>query len=355
MALLNSMNTAFSAMDGFKKGFDVVSNNISNVNSIAFKGSKMKFLPSFSTILQRSVPESETSNSNQVSMQIGNGIDVGGTPINFAQGALESTESETDLAIVGNGFFKVTDRVSNTTYLTRAGNFRKDNNNNIVTYLQGYHLQGLQFDSTHMPAFKVDYDDEKGLQFTALTVNQDKNAPEIGDIRVEFGYKQEDMINYQDGMEITGGKLYKTESVKQAITGGKIKDDVILSQAPSISAFSISDVGEVYYTFNDDNSTKVKGGTILLTNVRDPQSLIHEGDGLYSGLDSAGMFEFDGEHSGAGKNGIGYLRSKTLEMSNVDLTKEFSETITLQRGFQAAARIITVSDEILTEVVNLKR
>ena len=51
MALLNSMNTAFSAMDGFKKGFDVVSNNISNVNSIAFKGSRMKFLPNFSTTI----------------------------------------------------------------------------------------------------------------------------------------------------------------------------------------------------------------------------------------------------------------------------------------------------------------
>ena len=111
----------------------------------------------------------------------------------------------------------------------------------------------------------------------------------------------------------------------------------------------------MYYTFNDNNSTKAKGGTILLTNVRDPQALTHEGDGLFSGMDAAGVFDFNTEQSGAGKNGIGYLRSKTLEMSNVDLTKEFSETITLQRGFQAVARIITVSDEILTEVVNLKR
>lgn len=353
MALLNSMNTAFSAMDGFKKGFDVVSNNIANVNSIAFKGSRMKFVPNFSTLLQRSIPISDASNSNQVTMQIGNGIDIEGTPANFAQGALESTEQETDLAIVGNGFFKVSDKVSNTSYLTRVGNFRKDNNNNIVTYLQGYHLQGLQFDSTHMPAFKVEYDAEKGLKFSAIDVNQAKSAPTIGDIKIDFGYEEEDIKNL-DG-NITGGKLYLDLSAQQAITNHTVSRIDVIKNAPSISSFAISDIGEVYYTFNDNNTTKAKGGTILLTNVRDPQALTHEGDGLFSGMDAAGVLEFNPEQSGSGKNGIGYLRSKTLEMSNVDLTKEFSETITLQRGFQAVARIITVSDEILTEVVNLKR
>ena len=353
MALLNSMNTAFTAMDGFKKGFDVVSNHIANVNSIAFKGSRMKYLPNFNTVLQRSIPISDASNSNQVAMQVGNGIDVGGTPMNFAQGALESTEQETDLAIVGDGFFKVSDKVSNTSYLMRVGNFRKDNNNNIVTYLQGYHLQGLQFDSTHMPAFKVEYSDEHGLKFTAIDVNQPKTDPTIGDIKVDFGYKDTDIANLSEN--ITGGKLYLDISAQTAITNSTISRADVAKSAPSISSFAISDIGEVYYTFNDNNSTKANGGTILLTNVRDPQALTHEGDGLFSGMDAAGVFDFNTEQSGAGKNGIGYLRSKTLEMSNVDLTKEFSETITLQRGFQAVARIITVSDEILTEVVNLKR
>lgn len=354
MALLNSMNTAFSAMDGFKKGFDVVSNNISNVNSTAFKSARMRYLPNFSTILQRSIPISDESKSNQVTMQVGNGIDVGGTPMSFAQGALESTEREEDLAIVGDGFFKVTDNVSNTSYLTRVGNFRKDNNNNIVTYLQGYHLQGLHFDSTHMPAFLVDYSDDHGIKFSVLKVNQEKNNPILGDIKVDFAYAEGHIDNY-DSSNIAGGKLYLSTEAQAAINSNIISRADVIKNAPSINSFSVSNVGEVYYTFNDNNSTKAKGGTILLTNVRDPQALTHEGDGLFSGMDSAGVFKFDSEHSGAGKNGIGYLRAKTLEMSNVDLTKEFSETITLQRGFQAVARIITVSDEILTEMVNLKR
>ena len=354
MALLNSMNTAFSAMNGFKKGFDVVSNNISNVNSIAFKSSRMTYVPAFSTILQRSVPFSANANSNQATMQIGNGIDIGGTPMNFAQGALESTEQETDLAIVGSGFFKVSDKVSNTDYLTRAGNFRKDNNNFIVTYLQGYRLQGLKYDTTHMPAFKVTYNAQGELDFLVLQPNQEKTEPTLGDVQISFEYTDDSIANY-NAASITGGHLYLDAAAQQAITAGTITRENVLSKAPTISDFSVSDIGEVYFTFNDNNSTKARGATILLTNVKDPQALVHEGDGLFSGMDAAGAYAFNAEESGAGRNGIGRVRSKSLEMSNVDLSKEFADTITLQRGFQAAARVITVSDEILNEVVSLKR
>ena len=354
MALMNSMNTAFSAMSGFKNGFDAVSNNISNVNSLAFKSSRVNYLSSFSTVLQRSVPYSKNANSNQVAMQVGNGIDMGGTPINFSQGALERTELETDLAIVGNGFFKVADKISNTEYLTRVGNFRRDSNNFLVTYSQGYHLQGLRYDSTCMPSYKVNYSPETGITFEHLDVNQEQNAPTVGDIQIDFNYTDGAIADY-DAAAVAGGHLYLSPEAQAAINGGGISRDQIIAEAPTINDFSVSDIGEVFYTFNDSNSTKIRGGTILLTNVKDPQALVHEGGGLYSGMDAAGVFNFDSQASGAGKNGIGYIRSKSLEMSNVDLTKEFSDTITLQRGFQAAARIITVSDEMLNEVVNLKR
>lgn len=354
MALLNSMNTAFSAMSGFKKGFDVVSNNISNVDSIAFKSSRMTYVPAFSTILQRSVPASTNSNSNQTAMQVGNGVDVGGTPVSFAQGSLESTEQETDMAIVGNGFFKVSDKISNTSYLTRAGNFRRDSNNFIVTYLQGYRLQGLRYDSTHMPSFKVGYNDTDGITFSILETNQPQTDPTVGDVQINFDYTEEHIGDYNAGA-VSGGHLYLDPTAQAALGNRTISNESILAAAPKINDFSISDTGDVYFTFNDNNSTKARGATILLTNVKDPQALVHEGSGLFSGMDAAGVYAFTAEASGAGKNGIGYIRSKSLEMSNVDLSKEFADTITLQRGFQAAARVITVSDEILNEVVNLKR
>ena len=56
-----------------------------------------------------------------------------------------------------------------------------------------------------------------------------------------------------------------------------------------------------------------------------------------------------------GSDGTGSLKSSALEMSNVDLSSEFAEMITTQRGYQANARIITVSDTMLEELINLKR
>ena len=62
-----------------------------------------------------------------------------------------------------------------------------------------------------------------------------------------------------------------------------------------------------------------------------------------------------GKHKTAGQTGAGVILSGSLEMSNVDLSEEFTDMIMAQRGFQANTRIITTSDEILQELVNLKR
>ena len=73
---------------------------------------------------------------------------------------------------------------------------------------------------------------------------------------------------------------------------------------------------------------------------------------MWSNLANAGPLAAP---SVAGTNGLGNIVASSLELSNVDLANEFSQLITTQRAFQASARIITTSDEILQEVVNLKR
>jgi flagellar hook protein FlgE len=92
-------------------------------------------------------------------------------------------------------------------------------------------------------------------------------------------------------------------------------------------------------------------GQVLLQNFRSPESLIKEGNNLFSGLSAAGALAAP---AAAGTNGLGNIVPGSLEMSNVDLAAEFSDLITTQRAFQASARIITTSDEILQELVNLK-
>ena len=95
---------------------------------------------------------------------------------------------------------------------------------------------------------------------------------------------------------------------------------------------------------------------ILLQRFSDPQALLKQGNNLYSGLGSAGPLGGTTPRAETpGTNGLGNIESSALELSNVDLANEFANLITTQRGFQASARIITTSDEVLQELVNLKR
>ena len=113
---------------------------------------------------------------------------------------------------------------------------------------------------------------------------------------------------------------------------------------------TIQDNGMIYATY-DSGMTKLLGqiATAMFANA---SGLEKSGDNLYSATLNSG--EFDGIGVDITADG-GYMTTGQLEMSNVDLSSEFTEMITTQRGFQANSRIITVSDTLLEELTNLKR
>jgi flagellar hook protein FlgE len=94
-----------------------------------------------------------------------------------------------------------------------------------------------------------------------------------------------------------------------------------------------------------------------MQNFTNPQGLIKQGNNLYAGIGSAGPLGGSSTPTpaAAGTNGLGQIQSGALELSNVDLSNEFANLIQTERAFQANARMITTSDEMLTELVNLKR
>ena len=91
---------------------------------------------------------------------------------------------------------------------------------------------------------------------------------------------------------------------------------------------------------------------IALASFSNPSGLEKVGENLY--LPTANSGDFTRGYK-PGTSGVGKLSPGTLEMSNVDLAKEFTEMIVTQRGFQANSRIITASDEMLQELVNIRR
>lgn len=117
-----------------------------------------------------------------------------------------------------------------------------------------------------------------------------------------------------------------------------------------MSGVTIGQDGKIYATY--DNGCSRLLGQIAVANFANASGLSLEGDNLYAETQNSGAF--DGVGSDITGNG-GYMTTGELEMSNVDLSSEFTEMITTQRGFQANSRIITVSDTMLEELTNLKR
>ncbi len=117
-----------------------------------------------------------------------------------------------------------------------------------------------------------------------------------------------------------------------------------------MSGVSISNDGRIYASY--DNGMSRLLGQIAVATFSNASGLEKDGDNLYKATQNSG--EFDGIGVEITADG-GYMTTGVLEMSNVDLSSEFTEMITTQRGFQANSRIITVSNTLLEELINLKR
>jgi flagellar hook protein FlgE len=118
----------------------------------------------------------------------------------------------------------------------------------------------------------------------------------------------------------------------------------------TMTSYSIGSSGQVTVTLSD-NSTFVCG-QVLLQNFQNPGALVNEGNNLYSNMAEAGPLS---AMAAPGSSGTGTIQSGALELSNVNLSTEMANLITAQRAFEANSKIVTTSDEILQDVVGMKR
>ena len=147
----------------------------------------------------------------------------------------------------------------------------------------------------------------------------------------------------------------------QGVTSAGTVGDIKLGTPPTgteLQSVSIDKSGNVIEFYSDGSSANTN--QILLQSFSNPAALVKEGNNLYSGMAAAGPTtgSITLSASGAnapGSNGLGSIQAGSLELANVDLTEEFSNLITAQRSFQAGSRLITVSDTVLDDIVNLKQ
>jgi flagellar hook protein FlgE len=178
-----------------------------------------------------------------------------------------------------------------------------------------------------------------------LPVGGDTGALQI--VLTELGFAGESPYNSSFAPQITIDFSNLTQFNTTVDATAVTKDGY---EAGALSGYSIGGDGTITGTYTNGMSKTL--GQIVVANFKNPAGLESIGSNLFAATVNSG--DFDGIGVEVGADGSEFIAG-TLEMSNVDLAFEFTEMITTQRGFQANSRIITTSDEMLQELVNLKR
>jgi len=415
--MMRSLFAGVSGLRNHQIQMDVISNNIANVNTTGYKASRVTFEEAFAQQLQgasRPPGQSGSVAGGVNPVQIGLGMNIGSIDLLYTQGHLETTGVTTDLAIQGDSFFVVSDGAQN--FYTRSGNFQLDADGRLVSSTNGYAVQGrvaqdgvltdviqdirLPFGqksaarATQEVAFGGNLDAEAAVgsvRATTIEVYDAMGARE--EMTVSFtkasGTTWDYQITVADGTVDSGatgtltfdaqGRLAApvptTPFVFTPASGAaQVSIDLGFGTAGSIGGlahFAAPSTAVVHdqdgYTMGDlerisiDPSGTVTGAftngvTLTLAQVavadfNNPAGLIRSGDNMYQVSANSGspVVGFAGEGSQSA------ITSGALEMSNVDLAQEFTGMITAQRGFQSNARVITTADEMLQEIVSLKR
>jgi flagellar hook protein FlgE len=478
------MRSLFSGVSGLKvhqTKMDVIGNNISNVNTVGFKSSSVRFSDVFyQTTQHASGPNASTGATGKNAMQIGLGSNVASITASITtQGASQRTDNPFDIMIEGDSFFVVNS--GGTNYFTKAGSFNVDALGTLCT-ASGASVMGWQVDpndptktvaDTVSPLtimapqnlyanpeattqvyisgnidskdtqvsgatgkmVNISFYDNMGHSYTAdlkvvqstegnnqyhvaVTDIKDEKGqsifvqkevdPDTGDVTYQasaitsFRFGENDysvevsedgkvtidttdspvitfngstgaFVSVGDGstpgnsigfsinadpnpfqtinvdfssitMYSTSGSssLEATKGSKEGIGAGK--------KVGNMTGISIDGSGKIYGKYDNGDSRLL--GQIAVATFSNPAGLEAVGNSMFAATQNSGEFDGIGQDP---TQGGGSLTTGVLEMSNVDLSAQFTDMITTQRGFQANSRIITTSDTLLEELINLKR
>lgn len=202
--MIRALNTAATGLNAQQMNMDVVSNNLANVNTSAYKKVRAEFKDLAYETLK--TPEASGENASPQQLQVGLGVEVSGTQRLFFQGSLTQTSNPLDLALDGEGFFQVKDSEGGLKY-TRDGSFQLDGEGRLVTS-GGYLLEP----AITVPANAGDIQISSDGTVTA-TLEGDSAATEIGKVEtVQFANP--------GGLKALGGNLYETTSASgDAVSG----------------------------------------------------------------------------------------------------------------------------------------
>ena len=344
--MLRSLYSGISGMKVNQTKLDVIGNNLANVSTTAFKGSRVNFSTTISQTLGSASAASDSLGGVN-GKQIGLGAQISSIDKIMSQGSMQSTSRSLDVAVDGSGYFMVatgpaltggnTDAITikdngvenmpanNSLSYTRDGSFVLDNEGNLLTS-KGYRVLGFAMQTT--------------------------NPVNGGNI---------------DNIEADGKVLYvesnnQTKAIDDKLVSLKIPDKVLKDDGKggktpvAVKSFNISADGLITGVLETGEITAL--GQIAMSSFKNEVGLTDIGNNMYEPSGSSGAAIISsGKNSPTNRNSSGYgdILQGYLEMSGVDMAEQFTDMIVATKAFQAAGKTITTGDEILSEIINLKR
>lgn len=412
--MLRSMFSGVSGLRTHQAMMDVVGNNIANVNTPGFKASMATFQEALTQVMRAAAGSSGSDGRGGINpIQVGLGSKLASVDTIFTQGASQVTGRNTDLAIQGDGFFVLEQGTER--FYSRAGAFGFDDAGNLVSS-GGLHVLGWMADPTGavdtngaiapiaLPVGQVISPEATGwvgvggnlpsdaatgaVLITSLTVYDSLGAAH--QLQVEFTKTGDNAWSAAASVDGSAGTITPSSltfnpdgtllSPDPSVLGfagvtpsgadplafdidlGGLTPIVQYGGAATLAAysqdgkaigflrgFSIGDDGSITGQFSNGETKRL--GILATATFNNPSGLAAVGNSNFAASLNSG--EPLVGTPGSGNRGL--ISAGTLEMSNVDLAREFTNLIVAQRGFQANSRIITASDELLSDLVNMRR
>ncbi len=321
--MLRSMDSAVAGLRAHQNKMDVIGHNLANVNTFGFKAQTYTFKEAMYQTSNASTTGTDTAGGSNAA-QYGYGTLMGtiGTDMTASTpsyvGGLNAT-------INGEGFFLTATTKADPTKTVISSDVKD---------------MGVEWNYTRVGQFSVD---SQGYLVD-------------GNGNFVYGFQPDDFD--KDGKLDTTKAALKPLRIPTGVTTGTPPKPAFEDGKPSAKATSVSinKMGQITATITPDGATEATAGlhigTLALVTFQNPEGLTKAGETYYTADTKDNSGRADASVPGGD---MATLMSGYIEASNVDLAKEFAEMIMTQRGFQANSKMITVSDEMLSELVNMKR
>ncbi|GKS74661.1 flagellar hook-basal body complex protein [Acidovorax sp. SUPP950] len=389
--MIESIYVGMTGLSSFSRGLRVIANNTTNLNTPGFKSTSLRFSDAF---------YSNGSYSGRQFGQLGYGVSTAGTTLSFKAGELRQTGNGLDLAIDGQGLFTLKGEDGRITY-TRAGQFQFNSDGILVDQSTGAKVMGVGANGalTEISIANLKTSPGKATAVAKFTGNLSSTGTDqtINGVRVIDAAGGEHLltvkltntgtttpgswqVDLMDGTTVVGTKQLifqdgkpTAATAKLAFTytpTGQAALPLTLDFGTDVTSFASGTLSTLAFASQDGyapaelsaaafdasgtlvltyaNGQTVKGSRLSLGRFDSADAVGSLGDNQFEALDGNAW------HTGVAGGAFGSVRSGYIEISNVDLSQEFSDLVIMQRGYQASSQVISTANEMLQELFSMK-